>query len=116
MKVLRAITGKTLRDRIRNDAARKTCDIKDIVRWRRYRRHLWRDHVDRMSGSKSSYIAAHEIPSHYEDHLKDEKLARPLVPRSNLFFDNNRATDLYEKRRRRKKKILIILNCSFNFH
>ena len=62
MKTLRAIAGVSLRDRIRNEEIRRTCDIEDIVRWGRARRRFWRDHVDRMNNTRIPYIAANQIP------------------------------------------------------
>ena len=49
MKVLRAITGHSLRDRIRNYAIQNECKILDIVKWTRSKRRNWRDRVMRMS-------------------------------------------------------------------
>ena len=62
MKILRNITGKTLRDRIRNTEIRKTCEVEDIVRWGRQRRRFWNEHVGRMADSRAAKIAKNELP------------------------------------------------------
>jgi len=48
MKTLRSITGLSLRDRVRSETIRETCEVQDVVRWTRSRRRYWRDHVERM--------------------------------------------------------------------
>jgi hypothetical protein len=45
MKTLRNISGKTLRDRVRNTEIRRICEVEDVVRWGRQRRRFWNDHV-----------------------------------------------------------------------
>jgi hypothetical protein len=63
MRILRCITGKTLRDRIRNTEIRRMCEAEDIVRWGRQRRRGWRDHVNRMDTNRLPHIVSHGKPS-----------------------------------------------------
>ena len=62
MKVLRNISGKTLRDRVRNTEIRRICEVEDIVRWGRQRRRFWNEHVSRMDQSRVVRIARDSIP------------------------------------------------------
>jgi len=57
MKILRSITNRTLRDRIRNSVTRDDCQVPDIVRWTRARRRAWRDHVGRMHPDRIAKVA-----------------------------------------------------------
>lgn len=63
MKTLRAIAGKTLRDRVRNTAIREICEVEDVVRWGRQRRRYWHQHVERMSSNRIPHIALHGTPN-----------------------------------------------------
>ena len=63
MKTLRAITGISLMDRVRNDTIRDTTDVQDIVRWTRSRRRYWRDHVRRMDDHRLPKIAMQHKPA-----------------------------------------------------
>lgn len=62
MKVLRAITGKTRRDHVRNTDIREQCGVQDIVRWGRQRRREWYDHVKRMAEDRLPRIALEGTP------------------------------------------------------
>lgn len=57
MRVLRWLTGNTIRDRIRNATIRDECDVQDIVRWARKRRRGWNDHISRMGDDRLVRIA-----------------------------------------------------------
>ena len=48
MKIIRAIHGKTLRDKIRSDQLRQLSGIQDIIKWANVRRREWDAHMDRM--------------------------------------------------------------------
>ena len=48
MKIIRAIHGKTLRDKIRSDQLRQLSRIQDINKWANVQRREWDAHVDRM--------------------------------------------------------------------
>ena len=63
MKTLRAIAGKTLRDRVRNTTIREVCDVQDVVRWGRQRLRFWHQHVERMNASRMPYVALHGVPN-----------------------------------------------------
>ncbi|XP_044753795.1 uncharacterized protein LOC123313132 [Coccinella septempunctata] len=62
VKILRNISGYTLRDRKRNTDIRHECQVEDIVRWGRTRRRAWNDHVDRMTTGRLAKIARDGIP------------------------------------------------------
>ncbi|XP_045470481.1 uncharacterized protein LOC123677812 [Harmonia axyridis] len=49
MKILRTISGYTLRDRKGNTAIREECQTQVIVKWGRKRRRYWNDHVSRIA-------------------------------------------------------------------
>ncbi|XP_044755012.1 uncharacterized protein LOC123313965 [Coccinella septempunctata] len=63
MRVLRAITGNTLRDQRRSDEIRKECQTEDVVRWTRARRRFWNEHVSRMSSDRIAKIARNGRPA-----------------------------------------------------
>ena len=48
MKIIRAIRGRTLRDKIRSEQLRQLSGIEDIIKRANVRRREWGDHVDRM--------------------------------------------------------------------
>jgi len=52
MRILKCITGNTLRDRIRN-----IYEIQDVIRWLRIRRQVWRDHVNGVDDNQLAKIA-----------------------------------------------------------
>jgi hypothetical protein len=53
MTIIRAIHGKTLRDKIRSDQHQQLSGIQDIVKWVNVRRREWDVHVNRMEGQPS---------------------------------------------------------------
>jgi stage III sporulation protein SpoIIIAA len=53
MKIIRAIHGKRLRDKIRSDQLQQLSGIQDIVKWVNVRRREWDVHVNRMEGQPS---------------------------------------------------------------
>ena len=62
MRVLRKIKGCTLRDRIRNDNIRESCQITPITEWVASRRQEWNEHVSRMEDDRSVKQARDKIP------------------------------------------------------
>ena len=52
MKTIRAIQGKTLRDKIRSDHLRHLSVIQDINKWIEARRREWDAYVGRMEAGK----------------------------------------------------------------
>lgn len=63
MKTLRAITNLSLRDRVRSERIRETCNIQDVVRWTRDRRRRWRDHVERMGEGRLARAVQTQRPA-----------------------------------------------------
>jgi len=57
MKTTRAIHGKTLRDKIRNDQLRHLSGIQEIIKWTNDRRREWDAHVERMEDNRLAKIA-----------------------------------------------------------
>jgi len=55
MKTIRAIHGKTLRDKIRSDQLRHLSGIQDIIKWTNNRRD-WDAHVERMEHNRLAKI------------------------------------------------------------
>ena len=49
MRIIRAIYGKTLWDRIRSKDLRELSGIQDIVEWIDVRKRGWGEHVERMT-------------------------------------------------------------------
>jgi stage III sporulation protein SpoIIIAA len=62
MKIIRAIHGKTLRDKIRRDQLQQLSGIKDIVKWVNVRRREWDVHVNRMEDNRLARIARDNRP------------------------------------------------------
>jgi stage III sporulation protein SpoIIIAA len=62
MKIIRAIHGKTLRDKIRSDQLQQLSGIQDIVKWTNVRRREWDAHVNRMEDNRLAKIARDNRP------------------------------------------------------
>ena len=62
MKTIRAIHGKTLRDKIRSDHLRHLSAIQDINKWTEARRREWDAHVGRMEDNRLAKIARDSRP------------------------------------------------------
>ena len=62
MKTIRAICGKTLRDKIRSDHLRQLSGIQDITKWTNVGRREWNNHVERMEDSRLAKIAKDNRP------------------------------------------------------
>jgi hypothetical protein len=54
---IRAIHGKTRKDKIRSDQLRQLSGIKDIINWNNVRRKEWESHVERMDDNRLEKIA-----------------------------------------------------------
>ena len=57
MKTVRAIHGKTLRDKIRSDQLQQLSGIQGIIKWTNARRKEWDAHVERMEDNRLAKIA-----------------------------------------------------------
>jgi aminopeptidase N len=57
MKTIRAIHGKTLRDKIRSDQRRQLSGIQDIIKWTNVRRKELDAHVERMDDNRLAKIS-----------------------------------------------------------
>jgi len=62
IKTIRAIHGKTLRDKIRSDQLRHLRGIQDIIKWTNDRRREWDAHVERMEDNLLAKIARDNRP------------------------------------------------------
>jgi hypothetical protein len=62
MKIIRAIHGKTLRDKICSDQLQRLSGIHDIVMWTNVRRREWDAHVNRMEDNRFAKIASGNRP------------------------------------------------------
>jgi hypothetical protein len=62
MKTIRAIHGKTLRDKICIDQLRQLSGIQDIIKWANVRRKGWDTHVERMEDNRLAKIARDNRP------------------------------------------------------
>jgi hypothetical protein len=62
MKIIRAIHGKTLRDKIRSDQLRHLSGIQEIIKWANVRRREWDAHVERMEDNILAKIARDNRP------------------------------------------------------
>jgi stage III sporulation protein SpoIIIAA len=62
MKIIRAIHGETLRDKIRSDQLRQLCGIQDIIKWANVRRREWVAHVERMEDNRVGKITRDNRP------------------------------------------------------
>ena len=61
-ETIRAIHGKTLRDKIRSDQLRQLSGIQDIIQWTNVRRREWDAHVERMEDNRLAKIARDNRP------------------------------------------------------
>jgi stage III sporulation protein SpoIIIAA len=57
MKTIRAIHGKTLRNKIRSDQLRQLSGIPDVIKWADVRGKEWDGHVERMEDNRLAKIA-----------------------------------------------------------
>jgi hypothetical protein len=57
MKIIRAIHGKTLRDKISSDQLQQLSGIEDLVKWVNVRRREWDAHGNRMEDNRLAKIA-----------------------------------------------------------
>jgi hypothetical protein len=62
MKIISAIHGKTLRDKIRSDQLQQLSGIQDIVKWTNVRRSEWDAHMNRMEDNHLTKIAGDNCP------------------------------------------------------
>ena len=62
MKTIRAIHGKTLRDKIRSDQLRQLSGIQDVIKWTNVRRKEWDAHVERVEDNRLAKIARGNRP------------------------------------------------------
>jgi hypothetical protein len=62
MKTIRAIHGKTLKNKIRSDQLRQLSGIQDIIKWAKVRRKECDTHVERMEDNRLAKIARDNRP------------------------------------------------------
>ena len=62
MKIIRAIHGKTLRDKIRSEHLQQLSGIQDVVKWTNVRRGEWNSHVNRMEENRLAKITRDNRP------------------------------------------------------
>jgi hypothetical protein len=73
MKTIRAIYGKTLRDKIRSDHLRHLSGIQDINKWTEARRREWDAHVGRMEDNRLAKIARDSRPQGVRNRGRSKK-------------------------------------------
>jgi hypothetical protein len=79
MKTIRAIHGKTLRDKIRSDHLRHLSGIQDIIEWTEVRRREWDAHVGRMEGNRLAKIARDNRPQGVRSRGRPKKRKESLI-------------------------------------
>ena len=62
MKIIRAMHGETLRDKIRSDQLRQLSGNQDIIKWVNVRRKEWDVHVEKMEDNRLAKIARDNRP------------------------------------------------------
>ncbi|CAG9835898.1 unnamed protein product [Diabrotica balteata] len=62
MRLLRRITGNTLRDRMRSEEIRRKCNIPEINKWTLNRKKEWNEHINRMEETRLVRIARDNSP------------------------------------------------------
>jgi hypothetical protein len=62
MKIIRAIHGETIRDKIHSDQLQQLSGIQDIVNWANVRRREWDAHGNRMEDNRLAKIARDNRP------------------------------------------------------
>jgi hypothetical protein len=73
MKTIRAINGKTLRDKICCDQLRQLSGIQDIIKWTNVRRKEWDAHVERMDDNRLAKIARDNRPQEVRSRGRPKK-------------------------------------------
>jgi hypothetical protein len=79
MKTIRAIHGKTLRDKIRSDQLRQLGGIQDIIKWADVRRKEWDAHVERTEDNRLAKIARDNRPPRKAEETLEGKSQRSFL-------------------------------------
>jgi hypothetical protein len=91
MKTIRAIHGKTLRDKIRSDHLCHLSGIQDIIEWTEVRRREWDAHVGRMEDNGLAKIAGGSHPQGVRSRGRPkERWKESLIKAPRLNFWKNR--------------------------
>jgi hypothetical protein len=116
MKIIRAIHGKTLRDKIHSDQLRQLSGIQGIIKWANVRRREWDAHVERMEDNRLAKIARDNRPRGVRSRGRSKKCWKEslnMAPSLKLW--NNRRQPIEEeeeeeenknKKKKRKKTLL----------
>jgi hypothetical protein len=98
MKTIRAIHGKTLRDKIRSDHLRHLSGIQDKIKWTKVRRRGGEAHVERMEDNRLAEIARDSRPQGVRSR------GRPKKRWKESLIKTPPPLDLTSGRRRRKRR------------
>ena len=79
MKTIRAICGKTLRDKIRSHHLRQLSGIQDITKWSNVRRREWNNRVERMEDGRLAKIAKDNRPQGVRSRGRPKKLWKDSI-------------------------------------
>ena len=103
MKHLKSMTGKTLRDRVRNEWVKKECNLKEDVKVKVQKNVMrWFGHVERMNDDRlTKYV--------YKESVKGKRgKGRPRKVWSDQIEEIVKEWDIQSERKRRKcmKKVM----------
>jgi hypothetical protein len=104
MRTIRAIHGKTLRDKMRSDHLRHLSGIQDIIKWTKVRRREWDGHVERMEDNRLANIARDSRPQGVRSRGRPKKRWKESLiktPRPNLW--KNRRKPIEKKKKKKKE-------------
>jgi hypothetical protein len=117
MKTIRAIHGKTLRDKIRSDHPRHLSGIQDIIKWTKVRRKEWDAHVERMEDNRLAKIVRNSRPQGVHSRGRPKKRWKESLiktpPQPNLWknrrkpIEEEEEEEEEEEKKKKKKKLYL---------
>ena len=105
MKILRAIRGETLRDKIRSDQHRQLNGIEDINKWANVRWREWGAHVDRMGENRLAKTVRDNRPQGVRSRGRPKETMEKKSQHSSLALNSGRTgASLKEEERTSMKR------------
>jgi hypothetical protein len=90
MKKVRAIHGKTLRDKIRSDQLQQLSGIQDIIKLANIRRREWDAHVEKMEDNRLAKIARDNRPRGVRSRGRPKRRWKESLEHSSLALNPGR--------------------------
>lgn len=86
MRIIKAINGKTLRDRIRSNDLRELSGIQDILEWIDVRKRGWGEYVERMTDDRLAKIVKENRPRSTRSRGRPKKDGKMSQKETNVFI------------------------------